>query len=718
MRTLPTKYYLDHFNEFIAYIEQYCLDLLTDVHVDFIKKVHALEHDTLCMLVRVINRRGAILDRYKLKYEEINDNQGQIDHLVNAKFLRPLNQADYAKWLDTLSKVQLTNCLTKQLNMSFPASYTKPQLIKLALENPQLESVITSSLALSFRVKCFTETWHYLLFLYFGELSSGLDKFSMRDMGVLKTRDNKGELTARFTQRVDALDAFIYAQKLQASKSEPIQQPDIILWAKRAVLPPRGEIAQRFADALFYELGKRLLKDDVESALGFFSQSQLSKAREKYLREKYKLGAKEEVKQDLERILHESKDAKLCAFAEDFYQRKYQQAKVSKLTQLLRESTQQIWLDEIFRDSPEKGVKAYYQQRNMVAIRTENRLFTSLFGLFFWTELFQKDEQAIACEFDRRPASVRENRIYATLGPLLESKLPLLNEPQKALSYLAKVAAQYYGQPNGMFRWHSKLLAILSQFLFAAPPAAVIAQLRAMAKDYAQYKDGYPDIMIIDNGQLRFEEVKAQGDVIRPNQLVTMKALQQAGFDVAICRVNWAVDPQQAYVVIDVETTGGKTGGHRITEIGAVKVVDGEVVDSWSSLVNPQRHIPKFITQLTGISNDMVADAPLFCEVVDELECFMQGAIFVAHNVNFDYGFFKLEYERLARPFSMPKMCTVREMRKHFPGKASYSLGKLCRELDIELTNHHRALADARAAAELLIMINQAKQQAFESLTE
>jgi DNA polymerase III subunit epsilon len=105
----------------------------------------------------------------------------------------------------------------------------------------------------------------------------------------------------------------------------------------------------------------------------------------------------------------------------------------------------------------------------------------------------------------------------------------------------------------------------------------------------------------------------------------------------------------------------------------------------------------------------------LFCEIVDSLEAFLQGSIFVAHNVNFDYGFFKLEYERIDRRFSLPKLCTVREMRKYFPSLTSYSLSALCKEFGIQLQSHHRALCDAEAAAELLKMVIEQKQAAVKS---
>jgi len=177
-------------------------------------------------------------------------------------------------------------------------------------------------------------------------------------------------------------------------------------------------------------------------------------------------------------------------------------------------------------------------------------------------------------------------------------------------------------------------------------------------------------------------------------------------------RIRWILDPDQSYVVVDVETTGGRGDQHRITEIGAVKIRNGEVVDRFQTLLNPQRAIPTGITRLTGISADMVADAPLFADVADEFAALMQDGIFVAHNVDFDYGFVAAEYKRLGRAFRHPKLCTCSSMRKLYPGYKSYSLAALCENHGIELREHHRALCDAEAAAELLLLINEKRAAA------
>ena len=171
--------------------------------------------------------------------------------------------------------------------------------------------------------------------------------------------------------------------------------------------------------------------------------------------------------------------------------------------------------------------------------------------------------------------------------------------------------------------------------------------------------------------------------------------------------VTWHRDPNQPYVVVDIETTGGNSAYHRITEVGMVKMVAGEVVDTYQTLINPNRRIPASITRLTGISEEMVADAPYFEEVAEAIAQFSEDAVFVAHNVNFDYGFIKQEFARLEQTFRRPKLCTVREMRKVFPGLPSYSLANLTRHFDISMERHHRALSDAKAAATLLNLIHE-----------
>jgi DNA polymerase-3 subunit epsilon len=151
--------------------------------------------------------------------------------------------------------------------------------------------------------------------------------------------------------------------------------------------------------------------------------------------------------------------------------------------------------------------------------------------------------------------------------------------------------------------------------------------------------------------------------------------------------------PRLAFV--DLETTGATATADRITEIGIVEV-DEEGVREWSSLVNPETRIPEFIEHLTGISNAMVASAPTFDQLAEEVRERLAGRLFVAHNARFDYGFLKNEFGRLGIDFRATVLCTVKLSRKLYPEHHKHSLDSLIERHGLAVGDRHRALADAR----------------------
>ncbi|MFY0672985.1 MAG: 3'-5' exoribonuclease [Bacteroidia bacterium] len=169
------------------------------------------------------------------------------------------------------------------------------------------------------------------------------------------------------------------------------------------------------------------------------------------------------------------------------------------------------------------------------------------------------------------------------------------------------------------------------------------------------------------------------------------------------------------FCIVDIETTGGNSKKHQIIEIGACLHNGEEVIDRFHSHVNPGRSIPPFITRLTGITDDMVESAPTFEEVAEELYNFLDGHIFVAHNVSFDYHFIKNHFAAADIQYNSNRLCTVRLSRKILPGQPSYSLGNLCKSLKITIKGRHTALGDAEATAKLFtILQNQDKNGVIE----
>ena len=171
---------------------------------------------------------------------------------------------------------------------------------------------------------------------------------------------------------------------------------------------------------------------------------------------------------------------------------------------------------------------------------------------------------------------------------------------------------------------------------------------------------------------------------------------------------------EEEWCVVDLETTGGSPfRGHRVTEVAAVCVSNGKITDTYATLVNPARAIPRMITALTGISPEMVVDAPYFHQVAPRVAETIGGRVFVAHNAAFDWRF--LTHEMQSANGTTPagrQLCTVRLARKLLPELPSRGLDSLALYFGVEIESRHRALDDAVATARILVrLLEMAEEQ-------
>ena len=149
-----------------------------------------------------------------------------------------------------------------------------------------------------------------------------------------------------------------------------------------------------------------------------------------------------------------------------------------------------------------------------------------------------------------------------------------------------------------------------------------------------------------------------------------------------------------SYVLVDVETTGANPLSDRITEIAVMRVERGELVECWESLVNPGRGIPPLIQRLIGITDEMVAGAPAFADLAEVVRTRLDGAVFVAHNARFDYGFIRNEFARLGQQFDAPVLCTVKLSRALYPEHHKHGLDALIARHGFQCEARHRAMGD------------------------
>jgi DNA polymerase-3 subunit epsilon len=148
-------------------------------------------------------------------------------------------------------------------------------------------------------------------------------------------------------------------------------------------------------------------------------------------------------------------------------------------------------------------------------------------------------------------------------------------------------------------------------------------------------------------------------------------------------------------VFVDIETNGLSAKNGRVIEVAAIRVENGDITRTFSSLIDPETDVPYFITQLTGITNDDIEGAPVFSAIADDLWNVLSGALFVAHNVSFDYSFLYEEFNRLEKPFALERLCTVKLSRALYPEEKSHKLENLIARHDFSYTNRHRAYDDA-----------------------
>ncbi len=702
-RELPGFYYLDHFFEMLDFVERHYRVLLNADECALLDDFRGLSRPEQCLYVRLMNRKGVVFAVSRLSYPEIGPLRPVLDKLEATGWVSAPSVADVASLLSALTRDRLFQ-LADRLGIVVKSSARKADLVTALKAHTKYHPKIAERFSDEIVIQRRTLALRFLLFLYFGRIREGLTRFALRDLGLARTQNITTDFEPRFGDRDEALEHFFFADRLATFAADPNTAKqlaaEIVDWPE-----PEFAGAARLRDRLAVRLGKALDKSGATAlALACYQQGESLAALERETRLLFQLGDRDAAQQRLRSLIDSPPSDEARLFAEDLYARKFDAKRTAAVTDSLR-SAKTLQIDESQRGSVERAVGRYFERHGATVHRTENKLWRCLFGLAFWDELYG-ESAGLHSPFEFLPRPLQENVFAKQYAAEIEGRLKTLHQPGELQRQVLQITTRHYGTDNGVFRWSRRTLDSVHALIKHAPPESITQVLRHLCADYRSARAGFPDLMIIENDQVRFVEVKSEGDQLRRNQLLRLQWLEKAGFPAEVIGVEWIQDPDQVYVVVDVETTGGAGEQHRVTEIGAVKYQHGEVIETFQTLINPERNIPRRITSLTGITPAMVANAPRFADIADRLWGFLEDTIFVAHNVRFDYGFVAREFDRLDRRLRLPKLCTVVEMRKLYPGLPSYSLAALCERFEIELIDHHRALADARAAGELLQIIN------------
>jgi len=708
LRQLPSFYYHAHFVELLDFVSECYAHALREGDERFLDSFRGLDRNAQCLYVRLVNRKGRIFAASRLRYPELGRIEPLLGKLRQAGLVGSPGSEHFDEILGHLTRDELHSILSAN-TAGISRSLRKAELLKLAQASVAPESLSGQLRSKRLVVQRQADAVRYLLFLFFGRVHESLSQFTMRDLGLVRVNESRDTFEPRFGEREEALENYYFAlRKKRAEDPQGLAFEALVAEAEEWPEPEYAGTA-RIRDALAVRLGRMLEKmERADDAARMYARGESATCVERRFRILFGRGDRDDARALLDACLARPRSDEEWLVARDLYEQKFEKKRTSAQTDLLR-AGEIIEIDESQSGAPERAAAAWFEERGVRAFRAENAIWRTLFGLLFWRELFESD--GVHSPFEFRPSCLDNGTFYELHAGAVKERLKLLDDRKAATRQLLKVGTAQYGTPNGVFRWNRAQLDAVFALVDAAQPESLRSILGEFVANYADARHGYPDLLLLDAEGPRFVEIKTRGDRLRRNQMLRLEQLRAAGFRADVVRIDWVLDPEQVYVVVDVETTGGRGEQHRVTEIGAVRVRDGRIIDRFETLLNPQRTIPPGITKLTGISGDMVASAPYFADVADEFAEFLADAIFVAHNVDFDYGFIAREYRRLGRGLRLPKLCTCASMRRLYPGHRSYSLGSLCRAYDIPLKNHHRALCDAEAAAELLLLINEKRLQ-------
>lgn len=709
---LPARYYLDHFEEMLAFVEARYPHTFGEEHFRFLDGFRDRSAEARCLYVRLANRRGRVFRIESLSYPEIPDREKAISELIASGFARLPRTEDYSDLLAVQPRTRLAALAREQFALEpgggpRPGNAKKAQLVRRLLSQSRFETCFPPEESAHYLVQDQTEALEFLLFLYFGRLERSLTSFALRDLGIARTAEFREDFEARFETGSAARSAFHYARVLETLDTAGGAEARSLCSGLGAWPDCEDPGVAAMRHRALHRLGRLLEREgNTDEALRVYALSGQFPSTERIARLLVQEGRREEAEELLLRLIDDPSCDEELLFAEDFLERKFQRRRTGRFTAMLREAPV-LFLDESWRDRPEAGAVAHFRRRGEEAHHTENAVWVQLFALLFWDRLFSPDSAALHNPFEFRPRDLDTGLFFKREEEVIRARLRLLDEREEALALLRENGDRARSTPNGLFAWDEPFFDLALRLVSTAPQGALAKVLEPMARGGKTNRSGFPDLLVFGEAGPRFVEIKTEGDQVQRHQLVQIDRIRQAGFGAAVARIGWTIDPDQEYVVVDLETTGGDPARHRVTEIGAVRVRAGKVIAEWSTLVNPGRRIPAPIVALTGITDAMVAEAPSFAGIAAECHEFLAGAVFVAHRAKFDLGFLRAEFARLDLPLHCPVLCTLVESRRHFPGLDSYGLASLCSHFGIPLDSHHRALCDARATADLLLRIQE-----------
>lgn len=550
---LPPKYYLTYFDYLIGFVQKMYGHLLTEEEIRFIYAYQALEEDARCLFIRMSNRKGTFFKPESFSYPEIEDISASLEILIRIGFASRRNAA----WSDRIS--DLLDVLTKS-DLLRVAGELKPVImpprnIKRAdlvrwltfeYDNDLLMDTIVSNhpvVSVSF-----SREVDLMKFLFFGNRHDDMTEFVIRDLGHVRFQSFDDEaLSQKFQKRKEIDDALTISYLREAYSEQITAQPpeevfDWLMLNHSELVGDLSELAKPSLERLVLKAAGAMERNKLfPQALELYQLTAQAPARERKVRLLYKLGYAEEAQALCMEMVNAPQNADELYFGQDFLEKIAKtKKKVIRQTTLALNDADAIELPIEFKYQVELGAAYHYSQMGYGAFFSENIPWRSLFGLLFWDIIYDTNVQAIHHPLQRIPSDFFLPDFYQKRAHLLREQVAALDSMDRVQTVLKTRFEEKYGTANVLVGWHEDLLTQVLTISDLLSVDQLHSILMEMATDLRDKTRGFPDLLIWNDQEYSFVEIKSPTDHLSSRQLYWQHFFKEIGVSSKIVRVKWA----------------------------------------------------------------------------------------------------------------------------------------------------------------------------------
>ncbi|MEY4384554.1 MAG: DNA-directed polymerase [Bacteroidota bacterium] len=550
-KELPEYYYWDYFGFILNFINKHYLSLLSEGELHFLHLYESLSFEGQCLFIRLSARKPIWFHQQKITYNEIHAIENAFQELKSHGFLLPIHQVEEEHVQDLvleLNKDELYQMLRFILPDQKPSkSAGKEELIQLVKEfssNKLFEAL--KCLFPDFIYLNVQQEFDFLQFLFFGSKSRDLTDFVVKDLGYRQFFDIKeDEFIPYFTNREVALEKWKISNWNERFFEETKTTFDPYCWIDSwkedilPLLPTISDLSIGSFERSVFNLGRALERNAyVEEALEVYEYGLGSKCLERRIRILAKLKRSQEAIQwarlGLE-LFHHPNDRH---FYEDYLARIQPDKTVKQVTQKLKKA-ESIEIIQDISLSVEQQVAQYYHSLGYQAVFTENTLWKNIMGLLTWEIIFNAQHQQFSHPFQYAPTQYRVEGFGLENLSHFHQKLSLLSDHERLWAHFEWIKSQHEGTMNPLIDWEYLDLELIKVFLERTSVKSISAVFEQLWINIATHSKGFPDLMVWNDEELFFVEVKSPNDHLSPIQFFWDEVLNHVGIHSKILRIKW-----------------------------------------------------------------------------------------------------------------------------------------------------------------------------------